>query len=154
MMKRSLAIVTFVIFALALPASMLAQQNSKEEKEIRFAIEEFRQAQLKGGAEGAAILEKSFADDYTRIMTDGRIFNKTQTLDNFRAGKTKYESFEISDLKIRIYGNTAVAIAFAKTTGTTYGVATSPTGVRLTQVLVKRNGKWQAVLTQTTRLAS
>jgi hypothetical protein len=154
MMKRSLVIVTFVIFALALPASMLAQQNSKEEKEIRFAIEEFRQAQLKGGAEGAAILEKSFADDYTRIMTDGRIFNKTQTLDNFRAGKTKYESFEISDLKIRIYGNTAAAIAFAKTTGTTYGVATSPTGVRLTQVLVKRNGKWQAVLTQTTRLAS
>ena len=153
MKKRSLAIVTLVILALAVPVQMLAQQ-SKAEKEVRAVIEESRQAQLKGGAEGAAILEKSFADDYTRIMTDGRIFNKTQTLDNFRAGKTKYESFEISDLKIRIYGNTAVAIAFAKTTGTTYSVATSPTGVRLTQVLVKRNGKWQAVLTQTTRLAS
>ena len=29
MMKRSLAIVTLVIIALAVPASMLAQQNSK-----------------------------------------------------------------------------------------------------------------------------
>ena len=151
-MKPLFVIVMLVILAMAVPATMLAQQ-SKAEQEVRAAIEESRQAQLKGGAEGAAILEKSFADDYTRIFTDGRIFNKKQTLDNFRAGKIKYESFEISDLRIRIYGNTAVSSAFAKTTGTTYGVATSPTGVRQTQVLVKRNGKWQAVLAQTTRIA-
>jgi hypothetical protein len=151
-MKPRLVIVTLLILTLAVPATMLAQQ-SKAEQEVRAAIEESRQAQLKGGAEGAAILEKSFADDYTRIFTDGRMFNKKQTLDNFRAGKIKYESFEISDLRIRIYGNTAVSTAFAKTTGTTYGVATSPTGVRQTQVLVKRNGKWQAVLAQTTKLS-
>jgi hypothetical protein len=151
-MNSRLVIIGLLIIALVVPLTMLAQQ-SKAEKEVRAAIEESRQAQLKGGAEGAAILEKFFADDYTRIFTDGKIFDKKQTLDNFRAGKIKYESFEISDLKIRIYGNTAVSTAFAKTTGTTYGVATSPTGVRQTQVLVKRNGKWQAVLAQTTRIA-
>jgi hypothetical protein len=135
------------------PATVLAQ-GSEAEKEVRAVIEEARQAQLKGDAEGAAILEKCFADEYIRIFTDGRVFNKAQTLDNVRTGKTRYESFEYSDLKIRFYGKTAVATAIVKTTGTTYGVATSPTGVRWTQVLVKRNGKWQPVLTQTTRLAS
>jgi ketosteroid isomerase-like protein len=154
MMKRSLAIVTLVILALAVPASMLAQQNSKAEKKVRAVIDELKQAQLKGGAEGAAILEKYFADDYVRIFTDGRVFNKAETLGSFRTGKTKYESFEYSDLKIRIYGHTALATAIVKTTGTTYGGSTSPTGVRWTQVFVKRTGKWQPVLTQTTRLAS
>ncbi len=57
MMKRSLAIVMLVVFALAIPASMLAQQ-SKAEKEVRATLEQFRQANLKGGAEGAAIFAK------------------------------------------------------------------------------------------------
>ena len=153
-MKPRFVIVMLVVFALAVPASMLAQQNSKAEKEVRATLEEFRQANLKGGAEGAAMLEKRLADDYTRIMTDGAVYQKAETLGSFRTGKTRYESFEYSDIKIRIYGNTAVVTAIVKTTGTTYGGATSPTGVRWTQVLVKRNGKWQPVLLQTTRLAS
>ena len=33
-MKRRLAIVTLVILALAIPVQMLAQQNSKAEKEV------------------------------------------------------------------------------------------------------------------------
>jgi hypothetical protein len=152
MTKRSLAIVTLVILALAVPASMLAQQ-SKAEKEVRSTLEQFRQANLTGGAEGAAILEQLLADDYARIFNDGSVYVKAQTLENLRAGKTKYQSFEFSDLKIRVYGNTAVATAFVKTSGSTYGVATSPTGVRWTQFLVKRNGKWQPVLLQTTMLA-
>jgi len=154
MMKRSLAIVTLVILALAVPASILAQQNSKSEKDVRATLEEFRQANLKGGAEGAAILEKIYADDYARISTEGGVFGKAQALDSIKAGKTKYQSLEYSDLKIRIYGHTAVVTAIVKSTGTTYGVATSPIGVRWTQILVKRNGKWQAVLLQTTGLAS
>jgi hypothetical protein len=152
-MKPRFVITVLVILALAAPVQMLAQ-GSKAEKEVRAALEEFRQANLKGGAEGAAILEKSLADDYTRILTNGAVSGKAQSLDNLRAGKTRYESFEYSDLKIRIYGNTAVVTAVVKTIGTTYGMATSPTGVRWTQILVKRNGKWQPVLTQTTRLAS
>jgi len=152
-MKPRFVIVMLIVLALAVPATMLAQQ-SKAEKEVLAALEEFKQANLKGGAEGAAILEKLYADDYTRIMTDGAIYRKAQTLDSLRAGKTKYESFQYSDVKIRVYGNTAVVTAIVKTVGTTYGGPTSPTGVRWTQVLVKRGGKWQPVLLQTTRLAS
>jgi hypothetical protein len=152
-MKPHLMVVVLLLLAFAVPAPMMAQ-GSKAENEVRATIEEFRQANLKGGAEGAAILEKRLADDYTRITTDGAVYQKAQSLDNLRAGKTRYQSFEYSDLKIRIYGNTAVVTAIVKTNGATYGVASSPTGVRWTQVLVKRDGKWQPVLTQTTRLAS
>jgi hypothetical protein len=47
-MKRSLAIVTLVILALTVPASMLAQQNSKAEKEVLAVVEEIRQSVIKG----------------------------------------------------------------------------------------------------------
>jgi len=58
MMKRSLAIATLVILALAVPATLLAQQNSKAEKEVRALIEQSRQVNLKGGSEAAAFAEK------------------------------------------------------------------------------------------------
>jgi hypothetical protein len=94
MMKRSLAIVTFVIFALAVPVSMLAQQNSKAEKEIGAATEELRQAYLKGGAEAAAVLDKYYADDYTGVRGDGKVLTKAQELEAYKSGVIKYQANE------------------------------------------------------------
>jgi len=74
-MKRRFVILTVVILALAVPASMLAQQNSKAEKEVRAVLEEQRQANLMGGAEAATAFDKLFADDYVRITADGAVHN-------------------------------------------------------------------------------
>jgi hypothetical protein len=50
-MKTRFVIVLLMILALTVPASMVAQQNSKAEKEIRAVMAELEQANLKGGAE-------------------------------------------------------------------------------------------------------
>jgi hypothetical protein len=63
-MKLRFVIVTFLVIALAVPATMMAQQNSKDEQQIRTLIEESRQANLKGGAEAIAFFQKSLPDDY------------------------------------------------------------------------------------------
>jgi hypothetical protein len=56
-MKPRFAIAMLLVLALAIPATMLAQQ-SKAEKEVRAVIDELTQANLKGDAEAAAIFDK------------------------------------------------------------------------------------------------
>src|ERR1035441_8858752 len=102
-MKPRLAIVTLVVLALAVPASMLAQQNSKAEKEVRAVLDELTQANLKGGAEAASIFDKYYEDNFVRILSDGKVRTKADTLDGFRSESVKFESFSISDVKIRLY---------------------------------------------------
>jgi ketosteroid isomerase-like protein len=153
MMKRSLAIVTLVILALAVPTLMLAQQNSKAEKEVRAVLDELTQANLKGGTEGAAIFDKYLAVDVTRIPANGAIYNKAEVLDDFRTGKQTVRTYDLSDVKIHIYGNTAVV------TGILNNVGAGPLAgdsemksrqFRFTRVFVKRGGTWQNVLYQST----
>jgi hypothetical protein len=150
-MKRHLAIVTLVILALAVPASMLAQQNSKAEKEIRALLEEHRTAAMKGSAEGARIADKNYPDDFVRIPGDGRIFTKAEFLEGFKAGNVTVESLDYSDLKIRIDGKMAVVTGIKTGKGVQMGVPWTGT-FRFSRVYVKRDGLWKNVLYQDTRM--
>jgi len=87
-----------------------------------------------------------------RITPDGKVFTKAEWLDSYRTGKTRYESVEVSDLKTRVYGRTAVITGITRAKGIQVGVPTG-TGSRFTRVFVKRNGVWQIVQYQTTRIA-
>jgi hypothetical protein len=148
-MKPHFAIVALVILALAVPASMLAQQNSKAEKEIRAALDQYVQTNLKGGTEAAATFDKLLADDYVRIAPNGAVYTKAEILDGWKTGKMKVESLEFSDIKIYMYGNTAVATGIERSKATVISAnVTAPT--RFARVFVKRGGVWKVVLYQNT----
>ena len=53
-------------------------------------------------------LDRTTAADYTTINGSGRLSSKPQMMQNLREGKTKVLSVKLDDLKVRIYGNTAV----------------------------------------------
>jgi hypothetical protein len=150
-MKPRFVIVVLLILGLAVPVSMLAQQ-SKAEKEVRAVLDQITAANLKGGDEAAAAFDKLFADDYTRITSDGAVHNKADMLNGFRTGKTKIETLELSDIKIRIYGHTAVVTGNTNSKGVLVG-ANIPQRTRFTRVLVKRGGTWESVLYQNTKIA-
>ena len=151
-MKLRFVIVTLVTLALAVPVSMLAQQNSKAETEIRAVIAQSDQANLKGGAEAVAIDDKILTDDYTRIPPNGAALTKADILNGFKAGQTKYDSLQHSDVKVRIYGHTAVVTGVATEKGIRLGASFSGK-TRWTRVFVKQGGDWKIVLFQSTTLA-
>jgi hypothetical protein len=150
-MKRSLALVTLVVLALAAPASILAQQNSKAEKEVRAVLEELRTAAMKGSAEGIRANEKYDADNFVRIPGDGRIFTKAEFLEGFKTRNVTVESLDYSDVKIRIDGKMAVLTAIETGKGVQMGKPWTGT-FRFTRVFVKRDGIWKVVLYQDTPL--
>jgi len=150
-MKLRFVIAMLVILALAVPATLLAQQNSKAEKEVRAVMEEIRQSVIKGGPDFVTTLEKYYTDDMVRIPGHGRLLTGTDMLAAAKKGTTTVESLEYSDVKVRVYGNWAIATGIETGKGVQVGVPWAG-AYRFSRVFVKRNGIWKNVLYQDTEL--
>ena len=96
-----------------------------------------------------ATLEGLTSDDYVLINANGQVSNKAETMSSIKTGKIKLTSNEVSDLKVRVYGNTAVVTGKANSKGTIGGRELKGP-VMFTRVYVKKNGKWQSVAFQQT----
>ena len=79
----------------------------------------------------------------------GQMSDKSQMVSNFKTGRTKLTSNEVSDMKVRVYGNTAVITGKADVAGTMAGKDTKGQ-IMFTRVYVKKGGSWQSVAFQQT----
>jgi len=120
------------------------------DQEIKSLQGQVQQAILKGDT---SVMEKYYADDYIAIHGDGKLTTKAQEIENFRSGVTKYESITVHEVKIRVYGDTAVANALVSVKTTVNGQHYSG-DVRNTRVWVKQSGNWKLVSFQATRVIS
>lgn len=143
---------SFVLILLALVNSgyATAQTDSSDKRNVDeiLKLEELRnQAVLHGDVDA---LDRMTSDDYTFITLRGEIRTKSEILEGFKSGSFHYESREISDLKVRIYGNnTAVVTGRSLQEGSENGKDYSG-DYRFTRVYVKQNGRWLTVALQTT----
>ena len=103
-------------------------------------------------ANDAAKLEWIMADDWTMTDPAGQRMTRAQSLAEMRDGSLKLESMSPSDVKVAVYGDTAVVTGRSKDKGTYKGMDISGE-YAFTDVFVKRDGKWRAVSTQLTRVA-
>lgn len=100
-----------------------------------------------------ATLEKRTADDYTFINLSGQMSDKAQMVNAFKTGQTKLTSDDLSDMKVRVYGNTAVITGKAHIKGTLGGKDTSG-DIMFTRIYVKKSGSWQSVAFQQTLVSN
>ncbi len=122
------------------------QQGDAAAETIR-RLEEARNQAIVRGDSGA--LERMTSDDYTFVTLRGEMRTKAQIVSAFRSGAAKYQSRDIKDLNIRVYGNSAVVTGRATQTGAEYGKDYSG-DYWFTRVYEKVNGRWTTVALQTT----
>lgn len=148
-MKTSL-IVPAILFVLALSdASAIDAPHAaipSAVETIQKLEEERNQAILHGDA---ATLDRMTSDDYTFITLRGEMLTKKEIVRNFRSGAAKYQSREISNLNIRVYGNSAVVTGRAVQKGAENGKDYSGS-YWFTRVYVNQSGHWITVALQTT----
>jgi ketosteroid isomerase-like protein len=148
-MKWLFVVVMFVVSALTTPGVALAQ-NGKSEQEVREVLKQMIDADLHGDA---AALDRTTTEDYTITRDNGAVRSRAETLQGIKDGSTKFESFNYSDVQVRIYGETAVVTFREAIKGSRAGKDMSGE-FREVRVFVKRGGSWRAVLAQRTRIAS
>lgn len=96
-------------------------------------------------------MDHLLADDYIGISANGTVATKTQELAERRAGTIRIQSLDLSDLKVRVYGDTAVVTSRAELTGVN-GQSDISGNYRYTRVYNKRLGQWKIVSFEASRM--
>jgi ketosteroid isomerase-like protein len=96
--------------------------------------------------------ERTFADGYTAINSRGKSFNKTEDIADNLSSTDTMTSDELSDMRVRVYGDTAVV------TGRLHLVGKDKNGgfdrnFVFTDTFVRRDGRWQVISSQSTLVA-
>jgi ketosteroid isomerase-like protein len=93
--------------------------------------------------------EKLVADDWVAISPDGKTQSKAERSAEIKNGHV--DSATLGDMKVRVFGDTAVVTGTDEETTTVDGKKSTGHYV-WTDVFVKRNGKWLAVASQTAEM--
>ena len=99
----------------------------------------------------AEALSEILADDLIYTHSSAKVESKTEFISSMTSGRTKYESIEPSDVKVRQYGDTAVITGHAKLHVSANG-RDNKFEVRFTDVYAKRDTVWRMVAWQSTKL--
>jgi ketosteroid isomerase-like protein len=123
--------------------------DTGDQSAIREIIDMERQAREASIRRDAEFSQRTLAEDYVAITPLGQVTTKQDTLSARRSGQLRYETINVSDMVVRVYGDTAVVTARADVKGHQLGEDFSGP-YRYTRVWVRRTGHWQAVSYQAT----
>ncbi|MBC3783904.1 nuclear transport factor 2 family protein [Spirosoma utsteinense] len=100
-----------------------------------------------------AVLDQVLANDMTYTHSNGNTDNKQSYIQSIRDGKSKYDAIDVQELKVRVYGKTAVINGVCLIKANNNG-ETINTHLRYTDVYVRNGKQWQMVAWQSIKLAN
>src|SRR5712691_4132505 len=116
---RVVMVLAFGMAALAaVPAGAQGMGASSVEEQIKKMEKDRAAAVVKADV---ATLEGLTSDDYIFINANGQVSNKAETMNNIKTGVIKLTSNEVSDMTVRVYGDTAVVTGKSTAKGTIGG---------------------------------
>jgi ketosteroid isomerase-like protein len=100
-----------------------------------------------------AVLERMLADDWIVIATTGGVAEGKSTFpDGIKSGYLTRKTFELSEPRVRLYGNVALITTKVKLSGIFKGKSFDVME-RQTDVLHWEHGGWKSVLTHETKIS-
>jgi len=151
---RLLAVALFVVcmgtLTFAQESTTGASDNAGVEQQVKQLEQGLRDHVLKGDT---SMAEQYLADDYVNINAAGQMLDKSQTIQAVKTGAVKYSSIDVTDERVRVYGDTAIDNITSNTKLTVDGKDRSGQ-YRTTIVWVKQNGQWKRVSFHSTRVQS
>jgi len=108
---------------------------------IRKLDEERIQAQIHADVPA---LDRIYAEDFIGIGPSGTVRTKPQVLEDFSSHELKFQSITTDEVRIRVYGNTAVETGRSTLIGEDKGKKV-PADNRFTRVWVRQQGHWRLV---------
>jgi len=143
-MKKTCTFFLVGLLSLVAAVSARAQTTGGTEKAVAALEQQWLQSQKTNNPDLVAPL---LADKFIGTGADGKLTDRAQLLAN--AKSTKYDSMEYEDVKVTVFGDTAVATGASKAKGTDELGKPVDEHVRWTDTWVKMpNGKWQCVASQ------
>jgi ketosteroid isomerase-like protein len=135
-------------YALPPPGFLPKRENRVVHKQIETLEMEWRQAQVDNNI---TVIADLLADDYVGITANGTIETKAQAIAQRKAGTVRITTLDLDDLKVRLYGDTAVVTSIADLQGVN-GQSDISGKYRYTRVYNRRLGQWKIVSFEASRI--
>ena len=133
--------VGFLLLSLILtPVSLLAQEKA-DAATIRALEMKWTESYKQHNID---ILSSLLAEDFTITIEDGSVYSKAGYISHSADAKVHVQIAELSDLKVRFHGDTAIVTGAYHEKGESEG-KTYEYHDRLTDVWMKAGGKWQVI---------
>jgi len=123
--------------------------DTGDQETIREIIEMERQAKEASIRRDVDFSQRTLADDYVGITPLGQVTTKQDNVSARKSRQLRYDTIDVTDMVVRVYGDTAVVTARADVKGHQLGEDFSGP-YRYTRVWVRKTGHWQAVSYQAT----
>jgi ketosteroid isomerase-like protein len=145
----------FVLFAaLSLAASQVsAQQTRRAQSDQEILIKLERDWDFAFHHKDVKFIENVLATEFVAIYAEGQRADRAKELENAANFNQQIDSSELDEFVVRIYGDTAVVLFTQKMTGPSKGKQLTLT-FRYMDVFVMRDGRWQCVASQSTRVTT
>jgi ketosteroid isomerase-like protein len=147
-MKHNVFAAGLIVLVFGLLALAQTQTESVEQELIKLE-NEWADAWVK---RDAASFDRIIADDYTWTSPWGDVWTKAQDLALVKSGEAVIKSWVLADMKVRVYGDTAV-VTGRNTIKETYKGEDVSGQNRWTHTWVKRAGRWQCVAAHSSEIA-
>ena len=127
--------------------TMIARSDTDQSAaEIVKVVKAFERAMIKNDANE---IGSFLADDWIVVGPDGATIDKAHFLSLIQSGKLSHEAMDSEDFRLRVYGTTAIVTALTSSKAR-YMKQELSTRERATDVFIKRDDKWQCVITHLT----
>jgi ketosteroid isomerase-like protein len=123
------------------------EKDIKQEELINLEKETARAIQWNNGA----LFRRVYGEDFVGILPSGQVKDKAGWIAIIENPSTKYESFLATDIRVRLFEDTAVVTCLWSSRGTRDGRSFSRQ-LRVTHVYIYGQRGWQAIASQETLL--
>jgi ketosteroid isomerase-like protein len=146
--RTNAALRIFILFA---PLAMTAFAQSADDKNALLQMEQGWNLALKN--KDFSWFEQNLAEDLTDTSSgSGALHTKAEDIVTLKKDKTVYDSLELSDLQVRIEGNTGVVTGVNHLKGRDEKGEAFDVKLSFTDTYIKREGRWMVWASQHTRL--
>ena len=140
-----------LIALLSIVSAAPALAQSKAEREVLKLNKEYEEAIAR---RDASVHERLFAADYTYTPGNGNIMGREEHMSFTKSAAVEVKSLRSEDLRVRIYGATAVITGMWVSVDRRAGREFAERRNRYLLVYVRRAGRWQIVAEQRTGVAA
>ena len=99
-----------------------------------------------------SVLDRIEADEWVCTTDDGTVLGKAEDMADVKSAAYRATLFKMDDVRVRVFGDTAVATALQTELATYKGAAANKV-VRCTDTWLRRDGRWQCVATHLSPVA-
>jgi ketosteroid isomerase-like protein len=152
-LQSSCVSVPFILIAtfLAFTSNASAQSRTvRSDQEVLIDLE--RQWDAAFAKQDAAFIGSLLADEFIATYSDGTRGDKTREIELAKTFNQQVDSRVLEDFIVKTFGNTAIVWFTQHLTGPSQGKTITIT-YQYSDVWVMRDGRWQCVASQSTRLA-